>query len=188
MAGVPVGVVWWLIAPLTLVQKRADGLFRAGGEVDESAIAADGWFALVALAAGILVALVVYLRTRPGRVGPLLALAAGGFLGAVVAWRTGVLLGPGALEATARGLPIGAKFHGPLAVSAYGVLLAWPMGAVITYFAVAAGAESSEHRDSDYAGSDHADTDRADDVGPDDDAGARGDVSSSGEAERSDPR
>jgi hypothetical protein len=136
-------VLWWVVAPLTLVVKRADGLYRVGGEGDESAIAADGWFAALALAVGVLVALAVYLRTRPGRVVPLVALAAGGVVGAVVAWQTGHLLGPGALEATARGLPVGARFDGPLDISAYGVLLAWPMGAVITYFAVAAGAESS---------------------------------------------
>lgn len=172
----PVGVVWWLVAPLTLVQKRADGLFRAGGEVDESAVAADGWFAVLALATGILVALVVYLRTRPGRVGPLLALAGGGVLGAVVAWRTGALLGPGDLEATARSLPVGARFDAPLDVSAYGVLLAWPMGAVITYFAVAAGAETSEHAED------------ADGTAADRDAIPDGDVTPNGAAERADPR
>lgn len=112
--------------------------------MNESNIAADGWFAVTALVAGILVALVVYLRTRPGRVVPLLALAVGGGLGAVVAWRTGVLLGPAAAESRAKGLAVGTRFDGPLELSALGVLLAWPMGAVITYFAVAAGAETSD--------------------------------------------
>ena len=64
----------------------------------------------------------------------------------MVAWRFGALLGPGPIEATAAGLPAGSRFDGPLTVSAYGVLMAWPMAAVITYFAVAAGAESSEPR------------------------------------------
>jgi hypothetical protein len=152
-----VGLVWWLTAPLPPIVKRADGLYRAGGEVNEAAVAADGWFAVVALVAGILLALAVYLRTRPGRVVPLLALVAGGGVGAVVAWRTGVLLGPDDVESTAKGLPVGSHFHGPLDVSALGVLLAWPMGAVITYFAVAAGAETSdggvtEAVDESYAG------------------------------------
>lgn len=142
---------WWLVAPLLEVQKRADGLYRVAGEGDESAVAADGWFAVLALVAGIVVALVVYLRTRPGRVGPLVALVVGGFAGAVVAWQVGHLLGPDGLRATARGLAVGAHFHGPLDLTAYGVLLAWPMGAVITYFAVAAGAEAgeSDHEDAD---------------------------------------
>ena len=83
--------------------KRADGIYRAG-EGDESSVAADGWFALTALVAGVLVALVVYLRTRPGRLGPLLGLVVGGVLGSVVAWRTGAMLGPDSLVSTAAGL------------------------------------------------------------------------------------
>jgi hypothetical protein len=139
-----VGLVWWLLAPLPPVVKRADGLYRAGVEVNEASVAADGWFAVTALVAGIAVAVAVYLLTRPGRVVPLVALAVGGGLGAVVAWRTGALLGPGDLVSTAKGLAVGSHFSGPLDVSAYGVLLAWPMGAVIAYFAVAAGAETSD--------------------------------------------
>ncbi len=144
VAALPVGVAWWLLAPLTLVQKRADGLYRVGGEGDESAIGADGWFAGIGLVAGILVALVVYVRTRPGRVGPLIALVAGGVLGSFAAWQLGHLLGPGPLLSQAAEVPVGARFRGPLDISAYGVLLAWPMAAVITYFAVAAGADPAE--------------------------------------------
>ena len=141
IAGIPVGVVWWLVAPLVPIVKRADGLYRIG-ESNESAVAADGWMAILGVAAGIVVALVVYLASRPGRVGPLLALAVGGVLGSVVAWRTGHLLGPGDLVPAARALPVGGRLSAPLDVSAYGVLLTWPMAAVITYFAVAAGAET----------------------------------------------
>ena len=141
LAGIPVGVVWWLVAPLVPIVKRADGLYRIG-ESNESAVAADGWLAILGVAAGIAVALVVYLASRPGRVGPLLALAVGGVLGSVVAWRTGPLLGPGDLESAARALPVGGRLSASLDVSAYGVLLTWPMAAVITYFAVAAGAET----------------------------------------------
>lgn len=176
LAGLPVGVTWWLLAPLSLVEKRADGLYRAGGEGDESAVAADGWFAAVTLVAGIVVALVVYVRTRPGRVGPLVALVVGGVLGGVVAWQLGHLLGPGDLESTAAGLRVGARFHGPLDVTAYGVLLAWPMATVITYFAVAAGAEAG----------DHDERDQRDQVVPEE--AARSGSVSPGAGERSEPR
>jgi hypothetical protein len=157
LVALPVGLVWWLLAPLTLVEKRSDGLYRVGGEGDESAVAADGWFAAITLVAGIVVALVVYLRTRPGRVVPLVALVVGGVLGSLAAWQLGHLLGPGSLQATAAGRPIGATFHGPLDVSAYGVLLAWPMATVITYFAVAAGAEAGDHEQPNEPGADERD-------------------------------
>jgi hypothetical protein len=154
VAGIPVGIVWWLVAPLVPIVKRADGLYRVG-ESNESAVAADGWLAILGVAAGIAVALVVYLASRPGRVGPLLALAGGGVLGAVVAWRTGHLLGPGELVSSARSLPVGGRLSAPLDVSAYGVLLTWPMAAVITYFAVAAGAESGTSGDTEAVAEAH---------------------------------
>jgi hypothetical protein len=166
LVALPVGVVWWLIAPTSLVQKKADGLYRAGAEGDESAVAADGWFAAITLVTGIVVALIVYVRTRPGRVVPLIALVVGGVLGALVAWQVGHLLGPGSIEDTAAGLPVGKTFHGPLDVSAYGVLLAWPMATVITYFAVAAGAEAGEHEAQNERAAEHPDDDR-DAVSPD---------------------
>ncbi len=177
VAGVPFGIVWWWLAPLSPVEKRADGVYRAGGEADEAAVAADGWFAVLALGVGIAVALVVYLRTRPGRVGPLLSLVTGGLLGSLVAWQVGHLLGPEALEATARGLEVGARFSAPLDLSAYAVLLGWPIGAVITYFAVSAGADAGEHAE-DHDAEDHdiEDHDAEDHDIEDPDGGATGEV------------
>lgn len=150
--------MWWLLAPLPTIEKRGDGLYRAGGEADESAVAADCWFAVTVLVVGIAVAALVYLRTRPGRVAPLLGLTVGGLVGSLAAWQTGMLLGPAALVTTARGLDVGARFEGPLTVSALGVLVAWPLGAVITYFAVAAGAETSEHQHADADSHSRADS------------------------------
>ena len=153
LVALPVGLAWWLLAPLTLVEKRSDGLYRVGGEGDETAVAADGWFAAITLVAGIVVALVVYLRTRPGRVVPLRRpWPSAGCSGRSRPGSSGHLLGPGSLQATAAGRPKGATFHGPLDVSAYGVLMAWPMAAVITYFAVAAGAETGDHEQPPDAG------------------------------------
>ena len=103
LAGLPAGLLWWIISPLPPIEKRADGLYRAGGEGNESAIAADGWFAVIVLAVGIVVALLVYLRTRPSRLAPLVGLAVGGVLGSVVAWRFGALLGPASLTEHGQG-------------------------------------------------------------------------------------
>ena len=141
VVGLPAGLIWWLVAPSAKVQKRADGLYRAGGEGDESVIGADMWFGAVTAVIAIVVAYLIYRRTQPARLGPLLGLTRGGVSGAIIAWQTGAFLGPGAIVDTARGLRVGAVFDSPLAVNAAGMLLAWPLVAVITYFAAVAGHE-----------------------------------------------
>jgi len=120
--------------------KRADGIYLAGGQ-DEVAIAADGWFAACSATTGLVAALVVFARMRHARLGPLLGLVIGGIAGSVVAWRLGVFLGPGDIETSAKGLAPGARFDGPLKLSARGVLFAWPLVSTVAYFALTAGLE-----------------------------------------------
>jgi hypothetical protein len=145
-AGLPVAVVWWLIAPLPRLVVRADGVFfaQAGGE---DAVAADGWFAICTATAGLVAALLVFARARRARVGALVGLAVGGLLGAIVTWRVGVLLGPGDALDSAKGLAAGTRLDGPLKLSALGVLFAWPIAAVVSYFALTAGLESPHQPD-----------------------------------------
>jgi hypothetical protein len=52
------------------------------------------------------------------------------------------VLGPEALDVSTAAAQVGDRFPGPLRLSAYGVLLAWPTAAVIAYFAAVAGVES----------------------------------------------
>ena len=138
VAGVVVGLGWLLLAPLP--EYRVDG-----GRVllpmaeDETAVGADGWFAACAAVAGILTAIAVYARVRAARLAALAVLTVGGLFAAMVAWRIGVALGPGAVLDEAEGLRDGARFDGPLQLGAKGVLFAWPLAAVVTYFALAFG-------------------------------------------------
>lgn len=145
-AGLPVGLLWWLLAPLTPAVKRADGLYRVGGDA-ETAIAADGWFAVCTLAAGVVAGVAVSALLRRDRLGALVGLAAGGVLGALVAWGLGVVLGPDSFEAQAAQLQVGDRFDGPLRLSALGVLLVWPVSAVILFFGVVAGLDSTAEED-----------------------------------------
>lgn len=140
LAGLLVGLLWRAIAPLPHLVTRADGVFLSGGE-DEVAIAADGWFAVCGATAGLVAALVVFARLRPGRLGPLLGLAFGGIAGSLVAWWLGVQLGPGPILESAKGLANGSQFDGPLKLSARGVLFAWPLTSTVAYFALVAGLE-----------------------------------------------
>jgi hypothetical protein len=140
VAAVLVGILWRVITPLPHLVTRADGVYLTGGE-DEVAVAADGWFAICSATVGLVCALVVFARMRQARLGPLLGLALGGLLGAVLAWRLGVALGPGNLRDTAKGLATNTEFDGPLKLSARGVLFAWPLTSTVAYFALTAGLE-----------------------------------------------
>ena len=155
VAGVVVGVVWRLVVPLAVLEKDATGVVQVGGA--ETEVAADGWFAACAALAGVVAAVVAALMLRSGRLGALVGLTVGGLVGALVAWRVGLLLSPPEITAAAAAARVGDTFDGPLRMSAYGVLLAWPMAAVITFFAIVAGldvdspgpapADHTEHTD-----------------------------------------
>lgn len=138
VAGAVTGVVWGLVAPLPRLQLVGDRVLSVDVE-DETAVAADGWFAVCTAVAGILAAVAVFVRVRSAHAIALAALTLGGLLAAVVGWRVGVALGPDPVAEAARGLEDGAFFSGPLRLSALGVLLTWPLTSVITYFALAAG-------------------------------------------------
>jgi len=137
VAGVVVGVAWRFVVPLAVLEKEATGVVQVGGA--ETEVAADGWFAVCAALAGVVAALAAVLLLRSGRLGALVGLAAGGLVGALVAWRVGLLLSPPEIAASAKEVRVGDTFEGPLRLSALGVLLAWPTAAVITFFAVVAG-------------------------------------------------
>jgi len=139
--GLLLGLVWWLVTPLARLENRADGVFGVGRQA-ETAVAADGWFAVCGLVAGVVVALVAAFLVRE-RLAALVGLAVGGLLGSVVAWRVGAFLGPGPIQDTADGLQVGVRFDGPLDISALGVLLAWSMAAVAAFFAAVAGLDAN---------------------------------------------
>jgi hypothetical protein len=151
LAAVVVGILWWALAPVPRVVTRAAGIFLTGGET-EVAVAADGWFAACSATAGLIAALVVFARIPRARLGPLLGLAVGGLVGAVVAWRLGVFLGPADPRESAKGLADGTQFDANLQLSARGVLFAWPLTSTVAYFALTAGLEPAAVGDADRSG------------------------------------
>lgn len=144
-AGIPLGLVWWWVAPLARLAKRADGVFVVGLR-EEAAVAADGWFTVCAVVVGALTALLVAFLVRR-RLAALAGLAVGGVLGSVLAWRLGALLGPPSIESSEAATQVGGRFDGPLDLSALGVLLAWPMAAMVVFFAVVAGLDARHAQD-----------------------------------------
>jgi imidazolonepropionase-like amidohydrolase len=127
--GALMGLVWERVAP------KAHWMVQGGGavlsEVEQSDfVAADGWFAVLGAVAGLLCGTIAFVLFR-GRTRTLpIGLAAGGILGSLVAWRLGQALGPGPIGSH-RGAPDGSTFDGPLDLRAEGVLLSWPIAALL---------------------------------------------------------
>ena len=93
--GLLLGVLWWVAAPLARAEVAGGEILLSGHQ--ELQAAQDGWFAVVTGLAGVLAATLTALM--PGRreavsaaIVPLLGVGV-----AVIAWGTGVLLGPSSL-------------------------------------------------------------------------------------------
>lgn len=142
LAGLVLGLLWNLLAPrVPLVGDVVDGgwvVYLKDTEGEQS-IGVDGTFTLLALAFGAVSAVAVFLLRRRGGVPGVVALAVGGLLGSLVAWRVGVWLGPAEdVLAHAKEVGRGTAFSAPLKLSAKGALLAWPMAALLTHLGLMA--------------------------------------------------
>ena len=99
--GVPLGLLWSLIAPDVPVQVTSDALVFAQSQ-PEQPIAADGWFVLLSVPFGALIAVAGWavLRRVRGPVG-LLTLTAGALAAGLIAWALGRRVGRAAVETAA---------------------------------------------------------------------------------------
>lgn len=130
LAGIPLGVLWWLVAPRRNYEVSADGAFAIVPE-SEAAVGSDGWFMLLTAVVALAAAALAW--RREAHRGPLMAagLAVGVLLCGLVTWQVGTLLGPGPSSAALQ--DIGAVVLGPLGLRAYGVLVVGPFLAVAGY-------------------------------------------------------
>jgi hypothetical protein len=133
--GVLVGLLWAVLSPrLEFRVVRPDYALPVLPEAEEY-IAADGRFALLTLGAGALAGLVCWWSRRTR--GPLLvlALAVGGLVGAIVAWRLGPVFAPGYQPADLR--VVGNLVRQPLQLGAEAALVVEPIAAVVVYLLAA---------------------------------------------------
>ncbi|WP_425413374.1 DUF2567 domain-containing protein [Micromonospora pallida] len=119
--GVPLGLLWAALAPGTPVIKTADGAVYAEAQ-PEQPIAADGWFSLLGLGFGVLVALGLWTLLRRHR-GPLelLAGALGSLGAALVAWQLGRRIGLDTFQRLLVEAPVGRHFDKPADLRAGGI-------------------------------------------------------------------
>jgi hypothetical protein len=142
LAGVPVGLLWWWLAPRAEFHITADGPIADGVPSPELLVADDGVLALLLAALGLLVGILGWrLRHRRG-LAVLLALAFGSALAGVVAWRLGVLLAPPPSRAEVS--HVGGTVTTGLSLGALPVLAVAPFVAVLAYLVPAAYSASDD--------------------------------------------
>lgn len=137
LAGVVAGILWSLAAPRPPYVVTGKGPLPADPST-QALIAADGWFAVITGVLGLVCGVIGYGVSRGGRPLPVVVgLAAGGLLGAHLALLVGAAANLGAVSIAASGSSVGSSMPlvpGPLALTARGVLYAWPTLAAGVFF------------------------------------------------------
>lgn len=120
--GVVMGVVWSSITPdLTFEVAKGGGVIPTGA-TNDNWFSADGWFAVLGVFAGVLLAVVAWWRVRAHPVAALMGVLIGGVAAALSAWWVGGFLGPddpGSLTHA----PVGSTVVAQLGLRATGVLV-----------------------------------------------------------------
>ncbi|MER0246716.1 hypothetical protein AAHZ94_33045, partial [Streptomyces sp. HSW2009] len=129
--GAVLAVLWAWLAPRVQMVLIGNSVYPKNSESEE-VIGGDGTFLLIALGVGLVSTAVVFCFRRSGGVPLVVALTVGGLLGSWVGWRFGIVLGPETdLAVSAREAGERVPFDGPLELKAKGVLLAWPVAAMV---------------------------------------------------------
>lgn len=94
-------------------------------------ISADGWYALIALVGGLVAGVVLMLRRGADALVTMIVIGLSAALGAFVMLKLGLLLGPPDPASVLKETPVGAKVPARLELHAHGLLLVWPMAALL---------------------------------------------------------
>ncbi|MEU5806978.1 hypothetical protein [Streptomyces sp. NPDC047718] len=137
-SGALLGLLWAWLAPRAQYVSNGQAVFLRNTE-SEARIGADGTFLLLSLGMGVLAAVLLFLWRRRGGVPQVIGLGIGSCAAAWLGMRTGEWLGgSGDVAAAAAAAGKGVPFDAPLELLAYGVLLAWPMTALLVHLGLTA--------------------------------------------------
>lgn len=128
--GLVCGVLWWLLVDPASFTKHDEG--GSMGELDlTKRFNADGWYAVLALVAGVLSGgLLTWWRSRDFRLTTVLVFL-GSFVAAALSALVGRSLGPEDPDRTLAAVEIGQQVPVELMVSAKAGFLVWPMAVLI---------------------------------------------------------
>lgn len=135
--GAGVGLAWAGVSPHVVIRIAADGP-RLQPQSGEEFFVAEGLFALIGLAVGLLTGVGLWYVLRRWR-GPLLlaALIIGGLAGAAIAWQVGRHVGLAEYRELLRNPEVGSEFSRPVDVKSKGMLLIQPLAAAAAYVVLA---------------------------------------------------
>jgi hypothetical protein len=131
-----VAALWRWAAPAVLGTVSQGSAYLVAPE-GKTFVAHDGWYALFACLAALLLAVFAFLRYRAaGSVGAVIGLATGGIAGGYLAAWFGGELGPGrgSISRAVAGVADGKTFALPLTLRATGVIWLWPAVAAGLFF------------------------------------------------------
>jgi Protein of unknown function (DUF2567) len=131
VTGIPVGALWWLLAPRVDFRVTEEGPVPIGNPSGELLVADDGVLVLLLAATGLIAGVAAWWLRRRRGVATVLALAVGALATGVVAWQLGELLGPGPTQSQLD--DIGARLTTPLRLGGLPVLAVGPFAAVLAY-------------------------------------------------------
>lgn len=133
-AALLVGLLWWQLSPRLQYTVVGGTAYLLDEPAIDRVISGDGIFAVLGVAAGALCATVLLLLDHRGPALPV-GVAVGGLLGSGGAWVVGTWLGPGSLAGLAAGAADRTVLAAGPELNAYGVLLLWPIVAVLVVLA-----------------------------------------------------
>jgi len=128
--GVVCGALWALVVePAQLIR------FDNGVGQDELQLGrvfdADGWFATIAAAAGLVAGLVFGFWRRRNLLTTVLLAMVGCVVAGLLMWKVGVALGPDDPAAMLQQAPVGTHADAPLHRPEWPIFLAWPISALV---------------------------------------------------------
>lgn len=139
LLGVPLGALWWLVAPRVQVTVASRGAVHY--PPSEAVFAGEGYYAVMMITAGLLTGYLGYLaqyrlarRHRLDlRLPVLFGLVFGAFAGSFAAWGTGAGLDAGPAHGALLLAGSGDTVQAGLALRAHSALLLWPFATALQY-------------------------------------------------------
>lgn len=133
LLGLPAGLLWAEITPPARYVVL-NGKAALTDLETEALIGIDGRFALIAALTGVLCGVIAYAVGGRGHdIALVLGLAVGGVAAGLLAWWAGRQVGLDTFQQLTRTSPDGRAITGPVDLRAVGVVVFWPLLAVVTF-------------------------------------------------------